>query len=74
MKFIVAIAAAGYFFDSFDIYILSYVLPSIKAEFGLKPQELGLLMGGAQLMAAGLTLWLACEISGRNLEVVAATA
>ena len=29
MKFIVAIAAAGYFFDSFDIYILSYALPSI---------------------------------------------
>ena len=31
-------------------------------------------MGGAQLMAAGLTLWLAHETSGRNLEVAAATA
>ena len=31
-------------------------------------------MGGAQLMAAGLTLWLARETSGRNLEIAAATA
>jgi putative MFS transporter len=33
-----------------------------------------LLMAGAQLMSSGLSLWLARETSGRNLEVAAATA
>jgi putative MFS transporter len=33
-----------------------------------------LLMAGAQLVASGLSLWLARETKGRNLEIAAATA
>jgi len=29
LMFIISVAAAGYFFDSFDISIISYVLPSV---------------------------------------------
>jgi hypothetical protein len=36
--------------------------------------QVWLLMGGAQLLAAGITLWLARETRGRNLEATAATA
>ena len=43
LRFIVAVAAAGYFFDSFDIVILSYALPSIAKEFQLAPQQIGLI-------------------------------
>jgi putative MFS transporter len=56
MKFIVAIAAAGYFFDSFDIYILSYALPSIAKEFGLAPQQIGVI-GSAGLAGMGVGSW-----------------
>jgi len=56
--FIIGIAAAGYFFDSFDISIISYALPSIAKEFHLAPQQLGL-VGSAGLagMAVGSWVW-----------------
>ncbi len=57
MKFIVAIAAAGYFFDSFDIYILSYALPSLSKEFGLAPQQIGII-GSAGLAGMGVGSWI----------------
>ncbi len=58
LLFIVAIAAAGYFFDSFDIVVISYALPSISREFHLLPQQLGL-VGSAGLagMAIGSWVW-----------------
>ena len=56
MKFIVALAAAGYFFDSFDIYILSYALPSISKEFGLAPQQIGII-GSSGLAGMGVGSW-----------------
>ena len=36
--------------------------------------DVWLLMGGAQLMSCGVTLWLARETNGRNLETAAAAA
>ena len=57
LKFIVAIAAAGYFFDSFDIYILSYALPSLSKEFGLAPQQIGVI-GSAGLAGMGVGSWI----------------
>src|SRR6516165_1311798 len=48
LMFIISVAAAGYFFDSFDISIISYVLPSVAKEFQLAPQKLGL-VGSAGL-------------------------
>ena len=39
LVFIIAVAAAGFFFDSFDIVIVSYALPLIKGEFGLDPNR-----------------------------------
>src|SRR6266699_2278866 len=45
--FIIGIAAAGYFFDSFDISIISYALPSVAKEFHLVPQQLGLVGSAA---------------------------
>jgi len=38
MLFIVVVAAAGYFFASFDIGIVSYALPAIRGEFHLDPK------------------------------------
>ena len=38
MLFIVVVAAAGFFFDSFDIVIVSYALPAIRGEFHLDPK------------------------------------
>ena len=37
LKFIIAVAAAGFLFDSFDITIVGYALPKIRQEFGLSP-------------------------------------
>ncbi len=54
--FIIAVAAAGFFFDSFDIVIVSYALPVIKQEFGLDPKQLGLI-GSAALAGMGLGSW-----------------
>ncbi len=58
LLFIIAIAAVGYFFDSFDIVVVSYALPSIGREFHLVPQQLGL-VGSAGLagMAIGSWVW-----------------
>jgi MFS transporter, putative metabolite:H+ symporter len=58
LAFIIAVAAAGYFFDSFDISLISYVLPSVAKEFHLAPQQLGL-VGSAGLagMAVGSWAW-----------------
>ena len=56
MRFIVAVAAAGYFFDSFDIVILAYALPSISKEFHLTPQQIGFI-GSAGLAGMGVGSW-----------------
>lgn len=57
LRFIVAVAAAGYFFDSFDIVILAYALPSIAKEFQLAPQQIGLI-GSAGLAGMGVGSWI----------------
>ncbi len=54
--FIIAVAAAGFFFDSFDIVIVSYALPMIKQEFALDPRQVGLI-GSAALAGMGLGSW-----------------
>jgi len=72
--FIIVVAAAGYFFDSFDISIMAYALPSVAKEFELAPQQLGL-VGSAGLagMAVGSWVWgLIADRWGRTL-VFAAT-
>jgi MFS transporter, putative metabolite:H+ symporter len=56
LKFIIMVAAAGFFFDSFDIVIVSYALPLIKVEFGLDPKQLGLI-GSSALAGMGLGSW-----------------
>lgn len=58
MLFIVAVAAAGFFFDSFDIVIVSYALPAIRGEFHLDPKEVGLIGSAAVAgMAIGSWAW-----------------
>src|ERR1700712_4468939 len=54
--FIIAVAAAGFFFDSFDIVIVSYPLPLIRQEFNLDPKQVGLI-GSAALAGMGLGSW-----------------
>jgi MFS transporter, putative metabolite:H+ symporter len=54
--FIIAVAAAGFFFDSFDIVIVSYALPLIRQEFSLDPRQVGLI-GSAALAGMGLGSW-----------------
>lgn len=54
---IIAVAAAGFFFDSFDIVIVSYGLPLIRQEFHLEPTQVGLI-GSAALAGMGLGSWL----------------
>ena len=39
MLFIVVVAAAGFFFDSFDITIVSYALPAIRASSTSTPNR-----------------------------------
>lgn len=56
LMLIIAVAAAGFFFDSFDIVIVSYALPVIKQEFALDPKQLGLI-GSAALAGMGLGSW-----------------
>jgi putative MFS transporter len=56
LMFIIAVAAAGFFFDSFDIVIVSYALPLIKQEFNLDPKQVGLI-GSAALAGMGLGSW-----------------
>ena len=56
LMFIIAVAAAGFFFDSFDIVIVSYALPMIKQDFGLDPKQMGLI-GSAALAGMGLGSW-----------------
>ena len=58
LRFIIAVAAIGYFFDSFDNALISYALPSIAREFELRPEQLGL-VGSAALagMAVGSLFW-----------------
>ncbi|MDB5401460.1 MAG: transporter, putative metabolite:H+ symporter [Acetobacteraceae bacterium] len=57
LVFIIAVAAAGFFFDSFDIVIVSYALPLIKLEFNLDPKQVGLI-GSAALAGMGLGSWM----------------
>ena len=57
LAFIIAVAAAGFFFDSFDIVIVSYALPVIKQEFALDPKQLGLI-GSAALAGMGVGSWI----------------
>jgi putative MFS transporter len=56
LVFIIAVAAAGFFFDSFDIVIVSYALPLIRQEFHLDPTQVGLI-GSAALAGMGLGSW-----------------
>ncbi|MBV9827384.1 MAG: MFS transporter [Alphaproteobacteria bacterium] len=56
LKFIIAVAAAGFLFDSFDITIVAYALPKIREEFSLTPQQVGL-AGSAALAGMGLGSW-----------------
>src|SRR5580698_3363459 len=55
--FIIAVAAAGFFLDSFDIVIVSYALPLIKSEFALDPKQVGLI-GSAALAGMGIGSWI----------------
>jgi putative MFS transporter len=55
--FIIGVAAAGFFFDSFDIVIVSYALPMIRQEFGLDPTQVGFI-GSAALAGMGLGSWM----------------
>lgn len=58
MLFIVVVAATGFFFDLFDIVIVSYALPAIRAEFHLDPKEVGLIGSSAVAgMAIGSWAW-----------------
>ena len=57
LVFIIGVAAAGFFFDSFDIVIVSYALPMIRKEFGLDPTQVGLI-GSSALAGMGLGSWL----------------
>jgi MFS transporter, putative metabolite:H+ symporter len=57
LVFIIGVAAAGFFFDSFDIVIVSYALPMIRQEFGLDPKQVGLI-GSAALAGMGLGSWM----------------
>src|SRR5215471_11343530 len=56
LKFIIAVAAAGFLFDSFDITIVAYALPKIRQEFNLSPQQVGL-AGSAALAGMGIGSW-----------------
>lgn len=56
LKFIIAVAAAGFLFDSFDITIVAYALPKIRQEFNLSPQQIGL-AGSAALAGMGIGSW-----------------
>jgi MFS transporter, putative metabolite:H+ symporter len=56
LMFIIAVAAAGFFFDSFDIVIVSYALPLIRQEFDLDPKQVGVI-GSAALAGMGLGSW-----------------
>jgi putative MFS transporter len=55
--FIIGVAAAGFFFDSFDIVIVSYALPMIRQEFRLDPTQVGLI-GSSALAGMGLGSWM----------------
>jgi putative MFS transporter len=57
LLFIVGVAAAGFFFDSFDIVIVSYALPSIAREFALVPHQVGLI-GSSALAGMGVGSWI----------------
>jgi MFS family permease len=58
MLFIIIVAAAGFFFDSFDIVVVSYAMPSIAHEFALGPKQLGLIGSSALAgMAIGSWTW-----------------
>jgi len=56
LKFIIAVAAAGFLFDSFDITIVGYALPKIREEFGLSPTQVGL-VGSSALAGMGVGSW-----------------
>jgi putative MFS transporter len=56
LMFIVFVAAAGFFFDSFDIVIVGYAMPSIAREFVLGPKQLGL-VGSSALAGMALGSW-----------------
>jgi putative MFS transporter len=57
LMLIVGVAAAGFFFDSFDIVIVSYALPSIAKEFALVPHQVGLI-GSSALAGMGVGSWI----------------
>jgi len=56
LKFIIAVAAAGFLFDSFDITIVGYALPKIRQEFSLTPAQVGL-VGSSALAGMGVGSW-----------------
>jgi putative MFS transporter len=58
LLFIIIVAAFGFFFDSFDIVIVGYAMPSIAREFMLGPKQLGLIGSSALAgMAVGSWCW-----------------
>lgn len=58
LVFIILVAAAGFFFDSFDIVIVGYAMPSIAREFVLGPKQIGLIGSSALAgMAVGSWAW-----------------
>jgi putative MFS transporter len=57
LTFIIGVAAAGFFFDSFDIVIVSYALPLIRQEFALDAKQVGLI-GSAALAGMGCGSWM----------------
>ncbi len=56
LKFIIAVAAAGFLFDSFDITIVGYALPKIRQEFSLSPTQVGF-VGSSALAGMGVGSW-----------------
>jgi putative MFS transporter len=74
LLFIILVAAAGFMFDSFDIVVVSYAMPSIAHEFMLGPKQLGLVGSSALAgMAIGSWCWgFVADRWGRKL-VFAAT-
>jgi MFS transporter, putative metabolite:H+ symporter len=56
LLFIIFVAAAGFLFDSFDIVVVSYAMPSIAREFVLGPKQLGL-VGSSALAGMAIGSW-----------------
>ena len=69
LTFILALAATAYFFDSFDIGVMSYALPSVAREFHLQPQQLGVVgsAGLAGMVIGSLVSGWVADLWGRSV-------